>query len=147
MEKIIKERLISYLDYYDKLNDNQHGFRGGQSTFSQLLEHHNIIIEALEGGNNVDIVYLDMAKAFDTVDHGILLNKLHVLGIRGKVGIWIANFLKDRIQQVNINGELSDHAIVIFWFTSRNCSWTYTLFNNVIGYRSRFGELIPWLVC
>ena len=53
----------------------QHGFRSGRSCLSQLLEHHKIL-EELEKSNNVDVIFLDFAKAFDKVDHGILLNKL-----------------------------------------------------------------------
>ena len=45
---------------------------------------------------NVDVIYLDFAKAFDNVDHGILLNKLKKIGIKGKIGVWIHNFLSNR---------------------------------------------------
>ena len=43
--------------------------------------------------NNVDVIYLNFAKAFDKVDHGILLNKLEKIGINGEIGVWIHNFL------------------------------------------------------
>ena len=56
------------------MNPTQHGSRSGRSCLSQLLEHHNKILEELEKSNNVDVVYLDFAKAFDKVDYGILLN-------------------------------------------------------------------------
>ena len=58
------------------MNSKQHGFRSGRSCLSQLLEDHNKILEELEKSNNVDVIYLDLAKAFDKVDYGILLNKL-----------------------------------------------------------------------
>ena len=58
------------------MNPKQHGFRSGRSCLSQLLEHHNKILEELEKSNNVDVIGLDFVKAFDEVDHGILLNKL-----------------------------------------------------------------------
>ena len=58
------------------MNPKQHGFRSGRSCLSQLLEHHNKILEELEKSNNVDVIYLDFAKEFDKVDHGILLSKL-----------------------------------------------------------------------
>ena len=49
------------------MNPKQHGFRSGRSCLSQLLEHHNKILEELEKSNNVDVMYLDSAKAFDKV--------------------------------------------------------------------------------
>ena len=58
------------------MNPKQHGLSSGRSCLSQLLEHHNKILEELEKSNNVDVIYLDFAKAFDKVDLGILLNKL-----------------------------------------------------------------------
>ena len=79
---------------------------------SQLLEHHNKILEELEKSNNVDVIYLDFANAFDKVDHGILLNKLKTVGINGNVDLWICNFLSNRQQCVAINGTTSSKAQV-----------------------------------
>ena len=58
------------------MNPKQHGFCSGRSCLSQLLEHHNKILEELEKSKNVDVFYLDFAKSFDKADHSILLNKL-----------------------------------------------------------------------
>ena len=80
------------------MNPKQHGFRSGRPCLSQLLEHHNKILEEFEKSNNVDVIYLDFAKAFDEVDHGILLNKLKKIGINGNIGVWIHNFLSNRQQ-------------------------------------------------
>ena len=89
-----------------------HGFRSGRSCLSQLLEHHNKILEELEKSNNIDVMYLDFAKAFDKVDHGILLNKLKKIGINGKIGVWIHNFLSNRQQCVAVNGTTSSESQV-----------------------------------
>ena len=69
------------------MNPKQHVFRSGRSCLSQLLEHHNKMLEELEKSSNVDVIYLDFAKAFDKVDHGILLNKLKKIGINLKIGV------------------------------------------------------------
>ena len=76
------------------MNHKQHGFRSGRSCLSQLVEHHNKILEELEKSNNVDVIYVDFAKAFDKVDHGIFPNKLKKIGINGKVGVWIHVFFQ-----------------------------------------------------
>jgi hypothetical protein len=61
----------------------------------------------LEQGFNVDVIYFDFAKAFDKVDHNILLHKLKNLGINGKTLRWIQDFLANRVQRVVVNGQLS----------------------------------------
>ena len=60
----------------------------------------------------VDIIYLDFAKAFDKVDHGILLRKLREIGISGNLGIWFHNFLAHRSQYVRLPGGVSDDSMV-----------------------------------
>ena len=94
------------------MNPKQHGFPSGRSRLSQLLEHHNKIFEELEMSNNVDVIYLDFVKAFDQVDHGILLNKLKKIAIIGKIGVWLHNFLSNRQQCVAVNGTTSSEAQV-----------------------------------
>ena len=74
--KILAKNINQFLETHQKMNPKQHGFRSGRSCLSQLLEHHNKMFEELEKSNNVDVIYLNFAKAFDKVDHGILLNKL-----------------------------------------------------------------------
>ena len=76
LENILAKNIHQFLETHQKMNPKQHGFRSGLSCLSQLREHHNKIFEELEKSNNVDVIYLDFAKAFDKVDHGILLNKL-----------------------------------------------------------------------
>ena len=93
---------------HQKMNPKQHGFHSGRSCLSQLVEHHNKILEELEKSNNVDVIYLNFAKVFDKVNHGILLNKLKKIRINGKIGVRIHNFLSNRQQCVAVNGTSSE---------------------------------------
>ena len=112
-EKILRNKLAGFLDQNNLMNENQHGFRPGRSCLTQLLSHHDNIISLLEQGNNVDVVYLDFAKAFDKVDHKIVLAKAFNFGIRGKLLSWIKEFLSNRTQSVIVNGTLSSPRPVI----------------------------------
>jgi hypothetical protein len=103
-ERIIRERINMFLEATGKLNKQQHGFRTGRSCLSQLLEHYDNIIEALEEQSNIDVIYTDFAKAFDKCDHGVIAHKLVNVGIVGKLGIWIFNFLSGRTQSVLVDG-------------------------------------------
>lgn len=107
LEKIIAMAIGKYLEDNNKMNNDQHGFRMGRSCLTQLLNHHEKIINALEQDNVIDVVYLDFAKAFDKVDHGILLHKMRSLGIAGKLGVWLHNFLTGREQRVAVDGAVS----------------------------------------
>ena len=61
----------------------------------------------MSGGNSVDMVYLDFAKAFDKVDHGVLLHKIKTLRITGRLGVWLYHFLTDRTHFVRLQGGAS----------------------------------------
>ena len=112
-EKVMRKKIVEFLQTHHLLNDSQHGFTEGHSCLSQLLAHHDKVLSILECGSNVDTIYLDFAKAFDKVDHSILLKKLSLLGVRGKILKWITSFLTSRTQLVMVNGFLSDSAPVI----------------------------------
>merc|ERR1711874_530544 len=75
--------------------------------------HVEEAIRNWEENKATDTIYLDFAKAFDKVDHNILCHKLRALGITGKVGVWIREFLTGRYQRVSANGLLSDSFNVI----------------------------------
>ena len=86
---------------------SQHGFLAGKSCVTQLLEFLEDVTSALDKGEDVDVIYLDLSKAFDRVPHERLLRKLWGYGIRGNIHSWIKDFLSNRKQQVNVNGKLS----------------------------------------
>ena len=95
-------------------NSSQHGFRSGRSTVTQLLQFLDEIFFKLElGCQHVDIIYLDFTKAFNKVDHDILLYKMKQLRIEGKILNWTEAFLKRRVQQVKVEQALSSPTKVI----------------------------------
>jgi hypothetical protein len=103
-EKVLRNRMIAFMEEHNLFNPGQHGFRLGRSCLSQLVAHYDNITRLLESGKNVDVVYLDFAKAFDKVDFLVTMRKLKSLGITGKIGCWIHAFLTNRKQIVMVNG-------------------------------------------
>merc|ERR1739842_211877 len=95
------------------INQAQHGFVPGRSTRSQLLVHYKDIYKALEEGVRIDTVFLDFSKAFDKLDHNILLKKVAKHKIKGKIGNWIREFLVNRKFTVIVNGTKSDQEDVL----------------------------------
>lgn len=100
LEKIIYARLMIHLDARDILCLNQYGFRKKMSTYMPLLLVQENITKAFENGKMVCGLYLDLKKAFDTVDHDILLSKLSLYGISGIFFNMIKSYLTDRYQCV-----------------------------------------------
>ena len=103
-ERIVRKTLVAFLEVNDKMDPNQHGSRQGRSTLSQLLEHHDEIVDILEKGENVDCIYTDFSKAFHKCDLGILMHKLKALGITGRLARWIHSFLSRRKQKIVVDG-------------------------------------------
>ena len=107
-EKIMHSRLIEYIDSHNILNNAQFGFRKKHSTISALIV---LLDRILTGFNNGDItlgVYLDFSKAFDTINHSILLSKLQKYGIRGLAFDWMKDYISKRKQYVFFDGINSD---------------------------------------
>ena len=107
LEKLIHKRLMHFINKNDILYENQFGFRPKHSTNLAVLELIDTIYQNLDKKHYVAGIYLDLKKAFDTVDHDILLHKLYIYGIRGKPWEWFKNYLKDRQQYLVINDCIS----------------------------------------
>src|SRR5699024_5614596 len=90
------------------LINQQHGFCKNKSTLSNLLEYYSFLNESFSKNSQVDVIYTDYAKAFDRVNHDILILKLSKLGFRQSTVGWLASFLTNRRQQVKIGNYLSD---------------------------------------
>src|SRR5664279_3672539 len=102
MEKLIRNVLLRHMIENELLSNYQHGFVQGRSCMTQLLQVLDKWTDILDGGGSVDVIYLDLAKAFDTVPHQRLLGKLSSYGVGGKVLEWIRQFLTGRKQKVRI---------------------------------------------
>ena len=99
--------MVEALESAGLISKDQHGFTTGKSCSTQLLEIMEIWTKWWDLGLQWDVVYTDFSKAFDSVPHNRLLNKLHAYGIRGNIYLWIKNFLTDRSQRVTIGQETS----------------------------------------
>jgi len=107
-ERVIKSNILEHLLNHNLINPGQHGFVPGRSTQTQLLQHYCDIFETLQEGSRIDTIFLDFSKAFDKVNHDILLQKVAKHKIKGKIGIWLQEFLNNRKYRVVANGEKSD---------------------------------------
>ena len=112
MEHIIVTNVMSHLETNEILAPQQHGFRKRHSCETQLLELTEEINSNLDSGLQTDVVVLDFAKAFDKVNHSLLVHKLQHYGIKGNTCRWINNFLSDRKQAVVVEGTKSDYISV-----------------------------------
>jgi hypothetical protein len=106
-ERVLRSKLVAFIEGNNIINHNQHGFRAGRSCLTQLLHHIEDVMNDLNNDVNADVLYLDFSKAFDKVDHAILMKKLHQYGIRGNMHQWISNFLRGSTQHVVIDGVTS----------------------------------------
>lgn len=108
-EKCMFERLTNFINNNNILYTKQFGFRRGHSTSHALVSITEWIKSYIDRGYFVGGLFLDIQKAFDTVNHGILLQKLNIYGIRGICLQWIDSYMRDRKQFVSVDGEISDH--------------------------------------
>ncbi|XP_025266658.1 uncharacterized protein LOC112638705 [Camponotus floridanus] len=100
MPKIFENIVAGKLSALSKnaLIDEQHGFVADRSTVTNLLIYHDFIISAVEESSQIDAVYTNFRKAFDNVDHAVLLRKLQAFGIGGLWLKWLSDFVTDRLQ-------------------------------------------------
>jgi hypothetical protein len=107
LEHIIYTSVVEHLNSQALITDTQHGFRKGRSCETQLALFVHDIQSKLDTGKEVDAVFIDFAKAFDTVPHNRLLQKLKTFGINEQVLLWIRSFLAARRQKVVLDGKES----------------------------------------
>ena len=112
-ERVLRKHIVEHMEKNSFLSPNQHGFRKKRSCLTQLLDHVDNILKTLNNGEEVDVIYLDYAKAFDKVDHRILLAKAKRYGIDGKMLQWLTEFLSQRLQTVVVEGAKSSFSLVV----------------------------------
>ena len=106
LERAVHSQLSSYLEKRGLLFENQSGFRGGYSTDSCLIGLTDFIKGEIAKGNMVGMVLIDLQKAFDTVDHAILSEKLKSIGVSSTA--WFDSYLENRRQCVEVSGTRSE---------------------------------------
>ena len=106
-EKILRNQVMNFLENNNLLNSSQHGFVRSKSCLTNLLETVDIITAGLNEGKNVDVVYMDYAKAFDKVPHKRLIYKVSKYGISPMICQWIADFLNGRRQRIILGDNIS----------------------------------------
>ena len=110
LERCVATRFRDHVKHLISLS--QHGFLENHSCVTQLLSVLHAIGEALDKNIQSDLIYLDFAKAFDSVDHSILLAKLKAYGVSGPLFAWFTDYLTGRAQRVVVGGAASKWAPV-----------------------------------
>lgn len=105
LESVVTDQIFA--SFKGIISENQHGFFSGRSCQTNLCTYSDFISVALDKASQVDSVYFDFRKAFDRVDHNILLQKLSFYGIGVPLLSWLDSYLRNRIQYVKFNHILS----------------------------------------
>ena len=113
-ESIIAARLTNYLNKYNLLYEFQFGFRSSYSTKLAIINSVDDILLNLDKKNYVAGIFIDFAKACDTLDHTILLKKLNNNSIRGHIHNWFCSYLSNRTQYTSVNGTISKPSEIKF---------------------------------
>ena len=106
------ERLINFVEKNNILSEHQYGFRKNRSTELAITEFIDKITKAIDNGQYTIGIFLDLSKAFDTINHTILIKKLEYYGIRGIALKWFQNYLTNRKQIVKYN-DITSEAMTI----------------------------------
>ena len=138
LEKIVHKRVVSFMMKCDVLYKNQYGFRPKYSTIDAVTYFMSDVLPALDRNEYCLSVFLDLSKAFDTINHGLLLEKLEFYGIRGTALHWFQSYLHQRKQYVTYSNTNSKSAEIEY------CECTYfrgDLFSRICPFGHIRGDL------
>ena len=111
-EKLVYQQLLNYIEKHQILNDYQFGFRKNRSTEQSIIEITEGFKKSIDNNLYTCGIFLDFAKAFDTVNHKILLNKLQQYGIRGIPLGWFSSYLENRKQYVELEEKSNLRSVI-----------------------------------
>lgn len=110
-ERIIYDRLSSH--FKGIIHDDQHGFLVGRSTISNLCCFSSVVSDALMDGRQVDTVYFDLSKAFDCVNHSLLVDKMSRYGVDERICSWFSSYLSKRKNTIKCNNIVSECSYLV----------------------------------
>ena len=108
LEKLVHKQLYSHLKKYNLLSDKQHGFTSGKSTATALQDFMMFVCYSINTSNVCSGTFIDLSKAFDSLNHNLLLYKLRDFGILEKSSPWFESYLSNRCQKTLFNNIESD---------------------------------------
>ena len=121
------KRLVNFIAKKNILYENQFGFGSNYSTDHALLSITDKIQWAIGQKHYSCRIFLDLSKAFDTVNHSILIKKVEYYGLRGTAKNWLLSYLSNRRQFVSVGGTNSDQFTYLLWCPSGLSPWTSTI--------------------
>ena len=112
LERVVQRQIIAFLHENNLLSPAQSGFRPRHSTMSTLIKVTDDWLHAMDKKECTGTIFVDLKKAFDTVDWDILIGKINKLGITGLPSLWIKSYLSDRVSRTLVNNELSAESVI-----------------------------------
>ena len=103
LEKLFNQRLVAFIEVKRILYESQYGFRNKMSTSMAIFELIDNITSSIDNQDSTIGIFIDLKKAFDTIDHALLLKKLSHYGVRGVANEWLTSYLSERSQYVRFN--------------------------------------------
>ena len=108
IERVVHTQLSTHLDNINYLYSHQYGFRRGRSTTQAIAQLNNWVLESMDEGKVTGLLFVDISKAFDSINHKVLLDKLKHMGMSERSLQWFKSYLAERRQCVLVNGQTSE---------------------------------------